>query len=544
VGQHLLPEAIAHALAAHDFACAAELIERLVVLQSWHNPYHTQRRWLSHLPEEVLRLHPRLSLRPAQAMVLTTQSGPSAWQLVQEHLSDAEQGYREAGNQAGLGAVLTGRVEVSGFQGELLRVFALARQGLTLLPPEDRQWRGLGLSLLGTEAILAGQTAKAVPLLRQALALCDASGLLPASQLITLMLGEACLAAGDLQQAACFFRRALDASRGQPDLTRDLLTDDAGRKRTHFERLAWYSLAHLAYVRNDLAKAQDALQESLGEGQFVLIHVLTPGLLLQVRLLYAQGKTEQARSFLVELETSASRPEVKREIHLCQAWLALKMGDLAEVKRWAQGRAQAPLAFVRRVEETVLHARLQIAEGQPEVATRLLEPLMQEARDAGHLHTELQLLVLQALAEEARGNDVQACQHLLQAVTRGSLQGYHRLFLEEGPPMQRLLKRLLPNVREQALACYVRRLLQAFASAPVRPLASPEEDPSPRPNPLTPQEQLVLGLLAGGASNQDIADALVISLATAKKHVAKILSKLGADNRTQALARARQDGLL
>ena len=62
--------------------------------------------------------------------------------------------------------------------------------------------------------------------------------------------------------------------------------------------------------------------------------------------------------------------------------------------------------------------------------------------------------------------------------------------------------------------------------------------------PLTQREQEVLHLLADGASNQDIANQLVVSLATAKKHVASILSKLGAENRTQAIARARSLSLL
>jgi ATP/maltotriose-dependent transcriptional regulator MalT len=51
-------------------------------------------------------------------------------------------------------------------------------------------------------------------------------------------------------------------------------------------------------------------------------------------------------------------------------------------------------------------------------------------------------------------------------------------------------------------------------------------------------------LLAQGASNQEIARQLVVSFATAKKHVASILSKLGAENRTQAIACARSLSLL
>ncbi|GHO62667.1 hypothetical protein KSC_015590 [Ktedonobacter sp. SOSP1-52] len=58
------------------------------------------------------------------------------------------------------------------------------------------------------------------------------------------------------------------------------------------------------------------------------------------------------------------------------------------------------------------------------------------------------------------------------------------------------------------------------------------------------REREVLHLLAGGATNQQIAEQLVIALATAKKHVANILSKLGAENCVQAIARARERDLL
>jgi LuxR family maltose regulon positive regulatory protein len=54
----------------------------------------------------------------------------------------------------------------------------------------------------------------------------------------------------------------------------------------------------------------------------------------------------------------------------------------------------------------------------------------------------------------------------------------------------------------------------------------------------------VLVLLAAGTSNRQIADELVLTVETVKKHVSHILDKLGAANRTQAVARARQFGLL
>jgi ATP/maltotriose-dependent transcriptional regulator MalT len=64
------------------------------------------------------------------------------------------------------------------------------------------------------------------------------------------------------------------------------------------------------------------------------------------------------------------------------------------------------------------------------------------------------------------------------------------------------------------------------------------------PEPLSTREQEVLYLLAGGASNQEIAETLVITLDTVKRHVSNVLSKLGVSNRPQAVSRARELGLL
>ena len=62
--------------------------------------------------------------------------------------------------------------------------------------------------------------------------------------------------------------------------------------------------------------------------------------------------------------------------------------------------------------------------------------------------------------------------------------------------------------------------------------------------PLTAREVELLGLLAAGRSNQRIAGELVVTLDTVKKHVSHVMDKLGVTNRTEAVARARELGLL
>jgi LuxR family maltose regulon positive regulatory protein len=197
---------------------------------------------------------------------------------------------------------------------------------------------------------------------------------------------------------------------------------------------------------------------------------------------------------------------------------------------------------VRQEEETLLLARL--AEDRPEVAVQLLEPVLEEARALGRGHCVLQIQVLLVLAQEARGNSIQAKETLREAVSMAQPQGYVRLFLEEGEAMERLLHTLLPDLREQAQVAYVHTLLGAFPQARASDDGHARAEVPRRKDLLTSQEQLVLQLLAEGASNQDIAHQLVIELSTARKHVSNILSKLEAKNRTQAVARARKWDLL
>lgn len=539
-------EAIAHAMEAGDWPVAASLIERFVDPESWQKEYHLLRHWLTRLPADVLRTRPHLSLLLAEAIIFTTQPGPQTLSGVAEPLRQAEQGYRETFNLAGESFLLVARAVLLALQREFSPAFALARKALPLLPCEDRKWHGLCLSVLATEAVLTGQHERASTLLERALAFHQVSGMLPAIQFIRLLQGDMALCRGELVYAHSWFRQVLDNVSKQQEQTTRPLADEAGAWCARVERLAWYGLAAVAFERNDLVEAERCLQKSGAMDQLIWLHILTPGLLLYVRLLQTLGKTELARTQLIELGASVSRSDVRREIHMCLAWLALAEADLMTAQHLTNELAQTPasLTLARREEETLLRARLGIAQGQEDRALAELAPMQQEIREAGRLHRELQILILQARGLAASGEDVQARTTVLQAVTLASRAGYQRLFLEEGQRMKTLLQHLLSDLHEPTLAAFVRHLVLAFGPELAPAPDAPEEEPFVLRVPLTAQEQRVLGLLAEGASNQEIAQVLVVGLSTAKKHVSQILSKLEVQNRTQAIARARQDGLL
>jgi LuxR family transcriptional regulator, maltose regulon positive regulatory protein len=131
---------------------------------------------------------------------------------------------------------------------------------------------------------------------------------------------------------------------------------------------------------------------------------------------------------------------------------------------------------------------------------------------------------------------------LAQALTLGCPQGYARVFADEGPPMSALLTRLVAArkaeraaARGVPLGCLA-QLLRAFGGIDAAPGVLVEQ--------LSARELEVLALLATGKANRAIADELVITLDTVKRHVTHILDKLGVPNRTAAVTRARELGLL
>jgi LuxR family transcriptional regulator, maltose regulon positive regulatory protein len=113
----------------------------------------------------------------------------------------------------------------------------------------------------------------------------------------------------------------------------------------------------------------------------------------------------------------------------------------------------------------------------------------------------------------------------------------------EGAPAAALLHLAVERGERAAFAQRVLRLLEPAATSPAAPLpqriALPHSDET-----LSRRELEVLRLMAGGASNTEIAEQLIISPHTAKRHVANILGKLGATTRTAAAARARDLGLI
>jgi LuxR family transcriptional regulator, maltose regulon positive regulatory protein len=209
-----------------------------------------------------------------------------------------------------------------------------------------------------------------------------------------------------------------------------------------------------------------------------------------------------------------------------------------------------------------LWVHLYLAQQRYPQALQWLAALLSSAEQVARVGSMIAILALQVAALQASGATQEALRVLLRLLTLAEPEGYLRVFLDAGEPMQQSLQAFLKTSHMQqngypVLAFYARTVLAPFEREQRQEgtpeTISPGSKALPRSSSqaaqqlleqLTPRELEVLHLLAEGASNQEIARQLVVSLATAKKHVASILSKLGAENRTQAIARARSLSLL
>ncbi|MFB0537778.1 MAG: LuxR C-terminal-related transcriptional regulator [Anaerolineae bacterium] len=250
------------------------------------------------------------------------------------------------------------------------------------------------------------------------------------------------------------------------------------------------------------------------------------------------------------IQTRGVFSEARHAVEIAQVKLWLAQGDLQAASRWAasqEERLSSDDLFGFENELThITQARVFIAQNKPNEAIGLLSHLEETARSAGRMGRVIEILLLQALAMRELGDSEHALLALTKCLTLAEPEGYVRVFLDEGQPMQMLLAQWLAHASAGPLRDYAIRLLSHF-DAELHVVTAAQEKASPTGNlvePLSQRELEVLHLIALGRTNQEIAQHLIVSPGTVKAHTSSIYRKLDVANRTEAVARARQLGIL
>lgn len=552
--QHgLLSEAVESALQARNFERTALLIEQVFLPQNFRKAYLVLRRWLEQMPEVIFDTHPALSFAYAEVLLFTSRRRDLSIQPLYDRLLHiAEQAFRLNQDNSKLAQVFSLKATLALYRNELPTSFALAQQTLATQPEGEQHWRGSSLLLLGIEALLAGKLSHALQYMHEARIAYEADQSLPGLIARELVMGEIRAAQGTGREATQHYQRVIvRPDEEEEKLVQHQFTSKGGTREPLFARLALHGLALLAYERNELDKAEQLLDQAqaLDDTQVEELHFQTSGSLLKARILHARGAFTQAQDLLNQFAVLAQAPQFLREVRFCQARMALAAGELASVEFWSQTPKQPDifLPLVRQAEEALLLARLCIAQGKGEQALHILAPWHTETETQGCMRSLWEIQIVQALAHCAQDQQVEAKQLVKQVLVQTQAEGYQRIFLDEGPAMEALLKLLLSEIRETPLASHVRVILHAFArehnALHTQDAPSSVAD-SPLFEPLSPQEQRVLRLLVAGRTYTEMAQELIVSLNTIKTQVSSIYRKLGVNRRAEVVALARRLNLL
>jgi LuxR family maltose regulon positive regulatory protein len=534
------PEAIRHALSAGDFGHAADLVELQWPALARAKQDVTLRGWLDALPDELLRYRPVLS--NAYAGILL-----SSGQLegVEQRLRDAERWLTDSPpsdrQQAGMivvneaelrtlpGSVALHRTGYALACGDLDATMKHARRVLDVAPEDDWLTRGGATALMGLAAWGSGDLETAYRSYAEGMADVQRGGHLAGTVGRAITLADIRVAQGRLRDAMQLYEQGLQlateqggaAVRGTADMhvgmselqrernelngaAQSLLRSQELGQQSGFaqNRYRWHlAMARLREARGDLDGALDLLDEAQPLFMIDFSPNLRPIAAVRARVLVRQGRTDEALGWVRE--------------H------GLAVDD--------------DLSYVHEYEHITL-ARVLLACGSAIQAEGLLDRLLQAAEHGGRVGSVIEILVLEALAYQTRGETAAELTPLARALTLAEPEGYVRMFVDEGDDMQTLLR---AAAKRGIAAGYVQHLLSNFGAAAREPLT--------RQNlvePLSERELDVLRLLATDLDGPEIAGQLMVSLNTMRTHTKSIYTKLGVNSRRAAVHRAEELGLL
>lgn len=552
--QGLVDAALHHYLAAEDFEVAADLLIRHEEAFFAHSTLQTLSRWIEALPADVVSQHPRLMMIYAWATLAIGRLEKTERTLnrieetvgatTDDLLHDPEA--LPPAQRLPLLEVAIVRTSTGMQFFDVGKVRHIAKRLLPYLRREDvpclhnttSELRPVLLLNLGLTYEFSGDVSAAVPVFAEALETGLAAGNMHIVPLALGHLGQLQVTQGRLRQAEETYRDGLRRAQEMSPVPSPL----AGN--------VYAGLGQLAYEWNKLEKAEDYLKRAIALGKpWNSWESLVPGILGLMHIHRVHHRWEAAFAALDELEAICQQAHMEMllpTVELARTRLLAEQGELdaaAERAVAPKGAAEtAPGPMEER--QALVRAHALLALEQYREAHQLVEQLLPAMEAGERWGRVLEALVLRALALAGEGHRQRALSTLERALEMGESEGYVRLYLDEGAPMQQLLR---SSQREGGPSPYAARLLAAFEREPVPPTDEGPSRAEPSQSliePLTKRELEVLDELALALSNPEIAERLVISLNTVKSHTKSIYAKLEVHNRTEAVLRAQELGLL
>ncbi len=560
-------DAIHHALAAKDFERAANLIELAVpkIRTNRQEATATELGWLKALPDELVRIRPVLSvdyayalfgageveaaevrLRDAERLLGTTDHNkkrPDSLATEMLFVDDGE--YRRL---PGMIALLRAAKALA--RSDMPEAVNNAQRVLDLAPEEAHLLLGGASSVLGLAAWTRGDLEPAHRMTAEGMANVRLAGYISSAIGGSIVLADIEIAQGHLHEAMSTHEQALQWA-----------TEPGGPVQRGAADL-YVGMSSLYYEHNDLKIAKQHLLTSQALGELMgLPQNPYRWCAAMARIWEAQGDLDGAIDLLDQAErlyVGNFSPNV-RPISTRKARVWLTQGRLGEALGWVRKQGlsvDSEPSYLNEFDHITL-ARVLLVRYQNEPANGsnsevlgLLERLQKAAEERGGTGSVIEILVLKAMAYHMQGDLPAALVPLKHALALARPECYVRMFLDEGSSMEQLLREASAH---EIMPGYTGQLLAAFeAENQIKedksglPSALPEgrRISNPLVEPLSQRELEILKLIALGLSNREIGERLFLALDTIKGHNRKIFDKLQVQSRTEAIARARELGLI
>jgi len=551
-------EAIEHELGANGLERAAHLLEEHVDALWGQGEHRKLRGWLDELPDELLFFKPHLCIFHAWYLFASGQrdeaerclraaeqaSEPSADRVTEisplaqeDQLSDTDR-VKLRGRTAVIRALM------DTYRGDVPGIIQHARQALGTLPEQDLTMRSIAAMALGDAHGFKGEMAAAYQARLEALEISKSGDNSYFSIIAHLKVAITLREQGRLLPTIEICQQQMQ------------LADESGLWQGAV--VGWLlavwgeTLAELDDLEGAIRQAKIGVERTERGGD---LSMLGWSYLCLMRVLFSTGDMAGAEAIVQKMEDTNREsnvpPWITSQMAVWQARLWLAQDKLEAASQWMKERGldiggePKPLHEIdfASLFDYLIVARILIAQERLDEATRLLEQLLKAAEAGGRTSKVIEIKILQALTFQAGGETSRALSTVKRALALAEPGGFVRIFVDEGPPMARLL---YEAVTLGIAPEYARRLLAAF---PVAQLEQSDTTESQVPaselvEPLTERETEVLQLIAEGLTNPEIAFRLFLALNTVKGHTRSIYGKLGVHSRTQAVARARAFGIL
>lgn len=583
-----LGSAFRHALDSRDEEWAADLIVRNALPMINMGEVTAMVRWIGRLNDEVIRKRPFLILAYAWTLIVTHQSDSARYwlddlqRLIDQYERQKPDGPRidDLGSiygdderrwsilRGGL-ALCESLLAMAG--GAMQQAAEFSQQAAIYLEDEEpysrfAYYRSIVALNDSIYSILSGDTQKAVESLRAAIRIARQAK----NQFVVIIAG---CALADMQSLQGQLNKAWETLQRMK-----FWAEGPDGTALPLAGLVDMGLGQILLEHDLLDEAKDYLERGVQVTRSLWYMGSLHGVISLARLRQAMGDLTGTLEVIDEAARMALNKDASEWDDVIAAVvavrLALQRGDLPAAEQWWKKggfpELNQPFAlesYPYHVFEYLLLTQVLflLVKGQDSgresdilQAAELLEMLYVEAERFQRVTSLIQILVLQAMVQNALGKD-EAKGTLLRALALGEPEGYRRIFLDEGERLVELLRQCRAEQQNSGShlpsLSFIDSLLEALRpkeigqKSGVRPLEPKAQMATARledgfPIALSAREMDVLVLIAAGKSNQEISAELYLALNTVKRHAYNIFAKLEVKKRTQAVSRARQLGLI